>query len=103
EEAVQAAADNRISESDVSRICEPVRKRASIFRRVRHDYPPACVEHFKVNFELVAVEAKARPRAYFPVRIVWLARCIAILVALGLVYGSLRVEWARAAIVTPEK
>ncbi|CAN0007507.1 unnamed protein product, partial [Sphacelaria rigidula] len=86
-----------MSESDVSQIREPVRNRASIFRRVLHGYPPARAEPLKVKFKPVVVEAKARQRAYFPVRMASLARCIATLVALGLVYCSLQVEWARAA------
>ncbi|CAM9167190.1 unnamed protein product, partial [Sphacelaria rigidula] len=91
-----AAAGNGILDSDVSHIREPVRKRASIFRRVLHGYPPDRVEPLNVKFKPAAVEAKARPRAYFPVRMAWLARCIATLVALGLVYCSLQVKWARA-------
>ncbi|CAM9441523.1 unnamed protein product, partial [Sphacelaria rigidula] len=86
EETVQAAADDGISESDVSQIREPVRNRASIFRRVLHGYPPARVQPLTVKFKPAAVETKARPRAYFPVGMAWLARCIATLVALGLVY-----------------
>ncbi|CAM9145753.1 unnamed protein product, partial [Sphacelaria rigidula] len=72
EEAVQAAAGNGTSDSDVSQIREPVRNRASIFRRVLHSYPPARVEPWKVKFKPAAVEAKARPRAFFPVRMAWL-------------------------------
>ncbi|CAM9817172.1 unnamed protein product, partial [Sphacelaria rigidula] len=103
EEPVQAAAGNGISDSDMSQIHEPARNRASIFRRVLHSYPPDRVEPLKLKFKPAAVEAKARPRACFPVRMAWLARYIATLVALGLVYCSLQVEWTRAAIATPEK
>ncbi|CAM9167047.1 unnamed protein product [Sphacelaria rigidula] len=103
EGAVQATADNGISESDVSQIREPVRSRASIFRRTLHGYPPPRVEPLKVKFKPVVVEAKARPRAYFSVRMALLARCIATLVALELVSCGLQVVWARAASATPEK
>ncbi|CAM9380400.1 unnamed protein product, partial [Sphacelaria rigidula] len=103
EEAVQAAADKGIPGSDESQIREAVRDRVSVFRRVLHGYPPARVELLKVRFKPVAVEAKARPSAYFPARMVWLARCIATLVTLGLVYCSLQVVWARASIAMPEK
>ncbi|CAM9911846.1 unnamed protein product, partial [Sphacelaria rigidula] len=96
EEAVQAAAGSGISDSDVSQTREPVRNRESIFERVLHGYPPDRVMPWKVKFKPAAVEAKARPRAYFPVRMAWLARCITTLVALGLVYCNFQVEWARA-------
>ncbi|CAM9476884.1 unnamed protein product, partial [Sphacelaria rigidula] len=87
-----AAAGNSISDSDVSQIREPVRNRASVFRRVLHACPPDRVEPLNLKFKPAAVEAKARPRAYFPVRMAWLARCMATLVALGLVYCSLQVK-----------
>ncbi|CAM9989644.1 unnamed protein product, partial [Sphacelaria rigidula] len=74
-----------------AQIREPVPRRASIFRRVLHGYPPARVGPLKVKFKPAAVEAKARPRAYFPFRVAWLARCFTKLVALGLVYCSWQV------------
>ncbi|CAN0076321.1 unnamed protein product, partial [Sphacelaria rigidula] len=91
-----AAADKGISESGVSQIRELVRNRANIFRRVLHGYPPARVEPLKVAFKPTPVEPKARPRASFRVRMSWLTRCIAKLVALGLVYCGLQIVWARA-------
>ncbi|CAM9931172.1 unnamed protein product, partial [Sphacelaria rigidula] len=70
---------------------------------VLHGYPPARVEPLKVKFKPIAVEAKAWPRGYFPVRMAWRHAASQYLVALGLVYCSLQVVRARAAIATPEK
>lgn len=85
EEAVQVAAENGTSESDVSQLREPVQGRASVFRRVLRGHLPARVEPANVEFTTVAVEVKARPGAHSLARMAWSARCIATWVVLGLV------------------
>ena len=61
-----------------------------MFRRVLRGYSSGRAEPLKVISTSAAVAAKARTRAYFPVQVAMLARCIAILVALGLVYCTLQ-------------
>lgn len=50
EDAVQAAADDSISENGVSQLCGPVRSRANIFWRILRAHLPTCVEPPKVKF-----------------------------------------------------
>ncbi|CAN0055365.1 unnamed protein product, partial [Sphacelaria rigidula] len=103
EEAVLAAAKNGMSESGVGKLRELVNRRANAFRRALRGNPPARVEPLTVTFKPGAAVVKARPRAYSPVRMIWLARYMATLVALRLVFRSLQAVWASAAVATPKK
>ena len=101
--AVQAAADNGMSETGVSKLREVVGRHENAFRRALRGDPPARVEPLRVRFKPGARAVKASPRVYSPVKTAWLAGCMAALVALGLVYRSLQAVWASAAMATPKK
>lgn len=85
EEAKLAVVNNGLSESSVSKLRELVRRRANACRRAIHGDPHTRVEPGKVQFKHGAEAVKARLCAHSPVKMVWLARCMVTIVALGLV------------------
>ena len=102
EGAVQGAATGGETESGVSQLREPGRSGTNVFRRVLRGYSSGRAEPLKVIPKSAAGAAKARTRAYFPVQVAMLARCIATLVALGLVYCTLQAVQAKEASAPPE-
>ena len=74
-----------------------------MFRReLRRGDPPARVEPLRVTLKPGARPVKARTRVYNPVKIAWLAACMASLAALGLVFFNVQSMRASAAMTTPK-
>lgn len=67
-EAAHTAAKNGESKRGVNQLHDRVQSRENVFRRVLRGCPPAWVEPLMVKFKSIAVEVKARPRAYSPVK-----------------------------------
>ena len=57
----------------------------------------------KVPLKLQAQAVKARPRRYDPVKIGWLASCIAALGAFGLLVRNIQAVWASPAMAVPNR
>ena len=102
EGAVQADTNSGISDS-FSQLYELVRSSANVFHLAPCGDSPVRVEPLEVEFKAAAVTAGAQPRAYFPAKMAWLARCIETLVALELVYSSMMAVWAGEEIASPVK
>lgn len=103
EPAVLATRSNGMSESGVSQLRELVKCHADAFQSALGGDLPARVEPAKLKFKPGAGTFKARPWAYSPVKAVWLARSLVILVGLELMYRELQAMWASAASETPQK
>ena len=73
------------------------------FRRGLRGDPPARVEPLTVMFKLEAKVVKARGGVYSPIKTALLETCIETLVALGLVFRNVQVEWASAAMAASKK
>ncbi|CAN0096241.1 unnamed protein product, partial [Sphacelaria rigidula] len=71
-------------------------RRVDTFRRALRGDPPARVEPIK---EAV----KAKPRRCDPVKTVWLASCIAVLVAFGFVVSNIQAVWVSPAMTVPKR
>ena len=56
-----------------------------------------------MTFKLEVNVAKARGRAYSPIKTAWLATCIGTLVTLGLVFRNIKALRASAAMTAPKK
>ncbi|CAN0095637.1 unnamed protein product, partial [Sphacelaria rigidula] len=71
-------------------------RRVDTFHRALRGDPPARVEPMK---EAV----KAKPRRCDPVKIVWFASCITVLVALGLLVRNIQGVWESSATAVPKR
>ena len=92
EGAVQASAAAGLRDLYMERLREVIGMRFNAFRRgLRRGDPPACVEPLRVTLETGAQPVKARPRAYNPVKTVWLAAGMTSLASLGLDFLNLQV------------
>ena len=101
--AVKTAAANDVSAGGEIRLREILVRHWNTFRRGLRGDPPARVEPTTVTFKLEVNVAKARGRAYSPIKTAWLATCIGTLVTLGLVFRNIKALWASAAMTAPKK
>ncbi|CAM9188367.1 unnamed protein product [Sphacelaria rigidula] len=80
--SVRQAEQKGLSTDGAHCLRDVLARRVDTFRRALRGDPPARVEPMK---EVV----KAKPRRCDPVKTVWLASCIAVLVASGLLVGNI--------------
>ena len=78
-------------------------RRFNAFRRALWGDPPARVESMRVQLKPGASAVKAEPRRYDPVKMSWLASCVAALLAFGLVFRNLQAVWSSLAMAVPKK
>ncbi|CAM9431099.1 unnamed protein product, partial [Sphacelaria rigidula] len=81
EDSVQQAEQKGLSADGAHRLRDILARRVDTLRRAQRGDPPARVQPMK---EAV----KAKPCRCDPVKTVWLASCIAVLVAFGLLVGN---------------
>ena len=75
----------------MERLRELIGRRWNAFHRgFRPGDPPARVEPLRVTLRPGARPVKARPRVYNPIKIAWLAACMASLAALELVFLNMQ-------------
>ena len=72
------------------RLRDILSRRVDTFRRALRGDPPARVEPMRVHLKPLAQAEKARPRRYDHVKTGWLASCIAVLVAFGLLVRNMQ-------------
>ena len=101
--AVGTAVANGLSAGGGESLREILDRHWNAFRRGLRDDPPARVEPLTVTFKPGAKVVKARGRVHLPIKTAWLATCMGILVALGLVFRNLQAAWASAAMAEPKK
>ena len=88
--AVETAVVNGLSAVGRARLREIFYRHWNAFRQGLRGDPPARVEPLAVTFKPEANVVKARGSVYSSIKIAWLATCIGILVALGLVFRNLQ-------------
>ncbi|CAM9478981.1 unnamed protein product [Sphacelaria rigidula] len=96
EDSVQQAEQEGLSADGAHCLHDNLARRVDIFRRALRGDPPARVEPMK---EAVI----AKPRRCGPVKTVWLAACIAVLVAFGLLVRDIQAMWASPAMAVPKR
>ena len=57
----------------------------------------------RIQLKPGAPVVKAKPRRYDPVKMSWLASCVAALLAFGLVFPNLQAGWSSPAMAVPKK
>ncbi|CAM9773302.1 unnamed protein product, partial [Sphacelaria rigidula] len=83
EDSVRQAEQKGLSADGAHCLCNILARRVDTFHRALRGDPPARVEPMR---EAV----KAKPRRCDPVKTVWLASCIAVLVAFGLLVRNIQ-------------
>ena len=101
--AVETATTNDLSAGGEARLRKILGWHGNAFRRGLRGDPPDRVEPLMVTFKPEAKVVKARGRVYSPIKTAWLATCIGMLVALGLVFRNLQAVWASATMAAPKK
>ncbi|CAN0000055.1 unnamed protein product, partial [Sphacelaria rigidula] len=96
EDSVRQAEQKGLSADGAHCLRDNCTRRVDIFRRALRGHPPARVGPMK---EAV----KAKPRRCDPVKTVWLASCIAVLVASGLLARNIQAVWASPAKSVPKR
>ncbi|CAM9870886.1 unnamed protein product [Sphacelaria rigidula] len=83
EDSVRQAEQKGLSADDAHCLRDILARRVDTFRRALRGDPPVRVEPMKKA-------VKAKPRRCDPVKTVWLASCIAVLVPLGLLVRNIQ-------------
>ncbi|CAM9745875.1 unnamed protein product, partial [Sphacelaria rigidula] len=89
EDSVQQAEQKGLSADGAHCLRDILACRVDTLRRALRGDLPARVEPMRMQLKPQANAVKAKPRRYDPVKTVWLALCIADLVAFGLLVGNI--------------